>query len=276
MKDMITHHTLTRAGCTLHYWLSGPEEGPVVVLTHGATIDHRTFEPQVPVLAQQYRVVTWDVRGHGLSQPLTPGFTLRQAVDDLLTILDHHDYRNITLIGQSMGGNISQELLFLHSERVTALVILDSACNTLKLSMLERWTMPLWLTLLRLYPYPLLKWQAVRGSSISPPVRSYLREVVGSFSKADFISILNATADCLHYEPDYRITCPLLLVRGEHDHLGNFKTAMPRWAARDPHSRYVVVPNAGHCSNQDNPEFVNRLLLEFLESVSTGSAIERA
>jgi pimeloyl-ACP methyl ester carboxylesterase len=240
-----------------------------VALTHGATIDHRTFEPQVAVLAQRYRVLTWDVRGHGLSQPLTSDFTLRQAADDLLAILDHQGYRKVTLVGQSMGGNIAQELLFLHPERVTALVILDSACNTLKLSKLEQWIMRMSPMLFRLYPYSLLKWQSIHSSSISPSIRKYLSKVVRAHSKASFVAILAATGSGLHYEPDYRITCPLLLARGEHDHLGNFKTAMPRWAKRDPQSRYVVVPNAGHASNQDNPEFVNKLLLEFLAEVYT-------
>lgn len=267
MESIVSHHTLTHAGCTLHYWLNGPEQGPVVVLTHGATIDHRTFEPQVPLLAQRYRVLTWDVRGHGLSQPLTPDFTVRQAAGDLLAILDHHGYKNAALVGQSMGGNIAQELYFLHPERVTALVILDSACNTLKLSGLEQWAMRISPALFRLYPYSMLKWQSIHSSSISPSVRAYLSEATGAHSKASFVAILTATGGALHYEPDYRITCPLLLVRGEHDHLGNFASAMPRWAERDPHSRYVVVPNAGHCSNQDNPAFVNKLLLEFLEEV---------
>lgn len=272
MESTTAHYTLIRAGCTLHYWLSGPEDGPVVVLTHGAMIDHRTFAPQVPVLAQRYRILIWDVRGHGLSQPLTPDFTMRQAVDDLLAILDNLDYRKVTLVGQSMGGNIAQEFLFLYPERVTALVILDSACNTLKLSGLEQWALRIAPTLLRLYPYSLLKWQSVHSSSISPVVRAYLSEAIGVHSKASLVAIIVAAGGGLHYEPNYRITCPLLLVCGEHDHLGNFKSAMPRWAERDPHSRYVVVPTAGHCSNQDNPAFVNKLLLEFLTGVYAASS----
>ena len=39
----------------------------------------------------------------------------------------------------------------------------------------------------------------------------------------------------------------------------------PDWAARDPESRYIVIPGAGHNANQDNPTFFNRLLLEFLD-----------
>jgi pimeloyl-ACP methyl ester carboxylesterase len=76
--------------------------------------------------------------------------------------------------------------------------------------------------------------------------------------------VLTAAANSLHEEPNYRIMKPLLLVHGERDNLGNIKKDAPKWAARDPHCHYVVIPDAGHCSNQDNPEFFNRTLLEWL------------
>ena len=80
-------HILERDGCPIHYWLSGPVHRPLVVLTHGATVDHHTFDVQIPVLSQDYRVLTWDVRGHGLSQPIGKAFSIRAAVEDLLAIL---------------------------------------------------------------------------------------------------------------------------------------------------------------------------------------------
>jgi pimeloyl-ACP methyl ester carboxylesterase len=60
-----TQLVLEREGCTLHYWLAGPKDRPLVVLTHGATMDHRMFVAQVAALAPHHRVLTWDVRGRG-------------------------------------------------------------------------------------------------------------------------------------------------------------------------------------------------------------------
>ncbi len=259
---------LERKGCPLHYWLTGKEDGPLVVFTHGALVDHRTFEPQIAVVAQYYRVLTWDVRGHGLSQPMGAPFTIREAVEDLVALLDRLGYQQAILVGQSMGGNMAQEMIFLHPERVTALIDIDSTCNTLKLSTSERAMLRLARPLFYLYPYESLKKQSAQQSAVKPEVRQYLYEAMSQLSKDDFITIMMGTSLCLHYEPGYTITQPLLLLRGEHDQLGNIKTAMPRWAARDTQSQYVVVPDAGHCSNQDNPEFVNKLLLEFLQKVS--------
>jgi 3-oxoadipate enol-lactonase len=53
----ITQHILERDGCTFHYWLAGPEDRPLVVLTHGATMDYRMFVAQVEMLAPHYRAL---------------------------------------------------------------------------------------------------------------------------------------------------------------------------------------------------------------------------
>src|SRR6185369_15782715 len=100
----------------------------------GATLDHRSFDEQVKLLESDYRVLNWDVRGHGLSQPLGGAFSLKDCADDLLAILDEAGYQQAVFVGLSMGGNITQELVFAQPERVTALVLLDCACNTLHLS----------------------------------------------------------------------------------------------------------------------------------------------
>jgi len=56
---------ITREGCTLRFWLTGSVERPLIVFTHGAAIDHREWRDTLPLVAQDYRVLYWDVRGHG-------------------------------------------------------------------------------------------------------------------------------------------------------------------------------------------------------------------
>ena len=103
-------HTLTRQGCPLHYWLDGQPDKPLLVMTHGATLDHRMFAEQVSALKDDYRLLTWDMRGHGDSQPMGNAFTVPTAVDDLLAILDDVGAENAIFLGQSTGGYVVQEL----------------------------------------------------------------------------------------------------------------------------------------------------------------------
>jgi pimeloyl-ACP methyl ester carboxylesterase len=254
-------------GCALHYCLRGSHAGPLVVLTHGAAMDHHAFDLQLAALVPTCRVLTWDVRGHGLSRPARTGFSIGRAVDDILALLDHLGAAQAIFVGHSMGGNISQEVVFRAPERVRALVACGCTCNTLKLSGLERLQVGVLAPLLRLYPYELLKRQSARVSAVKPDVQQYLYEVFGHLSKAEFVQILDATAACLHYEPGYRITHPLLLTHGEHDRTGNIRMVASDWANRDPHCHYQVIPAAGHLAQLDNAAAFNQVLLAFLESL---------
>ena len=89
MNSPVTEHILERQGAPLHYWIEGPEDCPVVICTHGATVDHRMFVAQLSALTPKYRVLTWDVRGHGLSRPLGTRFSFDDCIDDLLAIMQH-------------------------------------------------------------------------------------------------------------------------------------------------------------------------------------------
>src|SRR5919206_988804 len=121
---------LVRPGATVAYWVSGPERAPVVVLLHGATLDHQAWQAQVDELARRYRVVVPDLRGHGEST-LDGAFRFDDAVDDVAALLDEVDRgAPLVLVGLSLGGNIAQEIVHRDPDRVDALVVADSTCNT--------------------------------------------------------------------------------------------------------------------------------------------------
>ena len=257
---------LERSGSRIHYWLSGPEEGHLVAFTPGATMDHRMFDSQVSaVVGAGYRALTWDPRGHGLSKPIGDGFSVEGASEDLLAILDRLGATRAFLVGQSLGGNVAQELVFRHPERVLALVVIGCTCNTIlpsRLGLLVLKASPL---VFRLWPYSDLKRRTATSVFARPDVQEYAREAMARVSRKEFLAIWDAAAHTLHEEPGYRIERPLLITHGEQDRLGNIAKIAPDWAARDPNSRYVIVPGAGHNANQDNPAFFDRLLLEFLD-----------
>jgi len=255
---------IIREGCTLHFWLSGPVERPLVVFTHGAGIDHREWESTLPVVANEYRVLCWDVRGHGQSRPTGSPFTLARATDDLLALLDAVGEQQAVLVGHSMGGNISQEAIFRAPGRVRAAVLLGCTCNTQKLSLLERAIVPLVDPLLKMYPYKLLLRQSANLYSEHPEVRAYLYEAFGQMSPADFKAVVPQLFRDLHEESGYQIPVPFLLLHGEHDSSGNIRALAPAWARAEPRCEYKVIPDAGHVANMDNPEVFNRLLLDFL------------
>jgi 3-oxoadipate enol-lactonase len=263
---MLTEYTLERPGCTIHYWLGGREDRPLVALLHGATMDHRMFDSQLEALAEHYRVLSWDNRGHGASRPLTGNFHLEDCADDLVALLDHLGVEKAVLVGQSMGGMIAQHIYLRAPERVRAIVIIGSVNITFPFAKWEVWALKLSLPLFNLWPYGSFARTVAKSTAIKPEVQKYALETINQLSHEEFLTIWRAVSIAVDEKgiPDHRIRVPLLLTHGDHDNTGSIRKQAPSWAAQEPDVQYVVIPDAGHNANQDNPAFFNRVLLEFL------------
>jgi pimeloyl-ACP methyl ester carboxylesterase len=260
---------LDREGCRLHYWLAGPDDRPLVMLTHGMALDHRMFDQQVAALAGDYRVLTWDLRGHGQSQPAGAPFTIARALGDLLAILDQVGVQQAAFVGHSLGGIIAQELAFRAPDRVSALAAYGCSCVTLPLARPAARALrlaSLAMDLLKHIPHwPLLRLGAAQ-MAVRPEVRAQAAAMASHVSQPVFLDVIAALAASRHGEPGYRMPQPLLLLYGEHDRFGRPQRAMRAWAARDRQAQLAAIPNAGHNANQDNPTEFNQRLRAFLSA----------
>ena len=271
LKELeLQEQVLERKGCQLHYWAGGIEGQPLVVFSHGAGVDHRSFNAQVEEVAQKYRVLTWDVRGHGLSQPVGEPFSIPLAVEDLLAILDVEGCKKAIFVGHSNGSYITQELAFRHPEMVQALVIADGTCITWHRTAFDRWILKSSNGLLVLLPFETLKKFGLPYFSSRKEVQDYIYEAFSMLTKSTFLAIWSGVSTCLHDEPGYKITQPMLLVHGDKDQTGDIRKIAPRWAAATPNCRYEVIPNALHLAPMDNPGFFNHLLMDFLAQWAKG------
>jgi pimeloyl-ACP methyl ester carboxylesterase len=120
--NMVRPHELVRADTTLRYWIQGVEDSPTLVFLHGATLDHRSWDPQVRALRRRYRIVTVDLRGHGLST-LDGRFDFGSALEDVMALLHRLRATPLVLVGLSLGGNIAQEIVYRAPELVDALIV---------------------------------------------------------------------------------------------------------------------------------------------------------
>ena len=259
-----SQHILEREGCQIHYWLTGPTNGALIVFTHGAALDHHMFQYQIPALAPHYRVLLWDVRGHGLSQPMGEEFGIPYAVDDLIAILDQLGYDQAVFIGHSMGGVITQELVFRYPERVRAMGIIGSVCTTMPITPIDISLMLM--TTGTIYFFPLCLQRIIISSTtaLTAQAQNYTYNTIRRTSHRTLTTIWRSLSLCYHYEHNYVIEQPLLLTHGQFDTWGNVQLVAPLWAQRDPQSHYAIIPLAGHNANQDNPAFFNAVLLDFL------------
>jgi 3-oxoadipate enol-lactonase len=257
----LSENILERNGCPIHYWTGGKADAPLVVLTHGATIDHHEWDATLPILGDRFRILTWDIRGHGLSRPVA--FDLADAVADLLALLDRLEIQAAVLVGHSMGGNLHQEFAYLHPERVKALVMLDCTWNFMQLTASDKFWLKAANPIFKLYPYRTLIDQSVAASAISKDAQELMRKAMQQLSKDEFVQVLMNSTQCLRYEPDYKITKPLLLMMADQEATGNIHKAMPLWA-RHEGVELVIIPNAKHAANLDQPDFFHVRLMDFL------------
>ena len=229
---------LVRPDATIAYWVSGPERAPVVVLLHGATLDHHAWDAQVDALTPRYRVVVPDLRGHGEST-LEGAFRFDDAVDDVAALLDEVDDGRAGRARRPEPGRQHRpgDRAPRRPTGCDALVVADSTCNTAARHPLAA---------------PLDDRHAVgdgagrRASGScstrrpSPsaarrraPVRPG-RQRGPHDPRGPADPSVVAGPGALHPDPDYRLPVPTLLLHGADDRVGDIVAGSREWAARDP------------------------------------------
>jgi len=260
-----TAATFERAGSRIHYWTSGGDDGPTVICIHGVTLDHGTWDGQVPALLDAgYRVITWDLRGHGASRPMGEGLSIHLATQDLKALLDKTEVARSVLVGQSFGGSVAQEFLRLYPDRVSALVLVGAPELGHRYPLQHRLfgrTRPL---VLRLWPERHLRRTIPAFMSAKPEVQRYVAEANQALSKADFVAVTRAALEgMLGYDRAEELDVPVLLTHGENE--AAWLVGMLRsWAASDALVTCHPVPGAGHLANHDSPTAFNETLIGFL------------
>src|SRR4051812_5531909 len=264
MKQRARRGTLVRPDATIHYEITGPAGAPTVVLLHGSTLDRHSWDRQVEVLRSDYRVVVPDLRGHGEST-LEGRFGFDAAVEDVLALLDEVGGERVALVGLSLGGNIAQEVVYRRPDAVEALVVADATCNTAPRGPLEVPMSMGYLAASAVTPRARYLEQAVAVTARDEAGRQYVRDVNEGRSVSEIVQILGSLiGEALPPDAGYRLPVPTLLVHGDGDRVGDIADSTGAWAAREPLAAVVVVPEAGHASNQDNPEVFNAALTAFL------------
>ena len=117
---------MNRSATGTAYDLYGPPDAPVLVLIHGLGLTRGMWDDVVPVLARDYRVLRYDLCGHGdsVAPQTTPSLTVLS--EQLARLLDELAIAYATIIGFSLGGMINRRFAIDHPSRVSALVILNS------------------------------------------------------------------------------------------------------------------------------------------------------
>ena len=110
------------------YTDEGPDEVPVIIFIHGFPLNKSMWNKQIEALKDNYRVIAYDIRGHGDSEAGNEEFSIELFVSDLLFLMDVMKIDKASLCGLSMGGYIALNAIENHPEQFDALVLSDTHC----------------------------------------------------------------------------------------------------------------------------------------------------
>ena len=113
----------------VHEWSGTGGTRKTVIGVHGLTANHKCWEPMAEVLAPDYRLIAYDLRGRGNSDKPATGYSLAAHGRDLAALLDHFGVRSTVLMGHSLGAAIALRFAVDHPGRVRRLVLIDGGLD---------------------------------------------------------------------------------------------------------------------------------------------------
>ncbi len=264
-----SEHTLETGSGVIHYWVSKVLPGrPCLVFLPGLTADHHLFDRQVRAFGKTCNILTWDAPGHGASRPFALDFTLMDKAAWLREILDKEGISRPVLVGQSMGGYVSQCFLEKYPGEAAAFVSIDSApLKRRYVTGAEIWLLKRTEPMLRAFPWETLKDLGVDGCSKTTYGRALMRSFVDSYSRDEYCRLsghgFGMLAEAMEADLPYAIDCPVILICGTRDEAGSAKSYNRRWARKEGLPIFWIE-GAGHNSNTDRPARVNTIIRDFL------------
>jgi 3-oxoadipate enol-lactonase len=249
----------------VHHLVEGPREAPALVLINSLGSNLAMWEPQIDELAGPFRVVRFDLRGHGAS-PVPPGpYALADLGADVVALLDRLEIERAHVAGVSLGGMTAMWLAIHAPERMQRLVL---CCTSAKLGPPESWAQRARLVREQgtgaVADAVVARWLTPGYAARHPELRTRLRAMIAA-TPAEGYAGCCAAIEHMDLEPELeRITAPTLVIAGADD-----PSTPPdhgaRIAARVPGARMAVVPDSAHLANIQQAGEVSSLILRHLQ-----------
>ena len=258
-------------GVEIHYALDGPPGAPVVTLSHSIAADLTMWDPTVPALTPRYRVLRYDIRGHGGSEAPPGEYTLEALAEDARALLRALGIARTHWVGLSLGGMIGQALALSAPEALAGLVLCDTASG------MPPEMKPVWNERIAMvegqggtggFDDVLARWFTPGFAQANPGVVATTLAMIARTSPRGFAGCAAAIRDLDFTERLAAIRVPTLLIVGEQDE-ATPPIASQFMQALIKDAELVILPSAAHLSNVEQPEAFNRALTAFLARIDT-------
>jgi 3-oxoadipate enol-lactonase len=256
---------------TISYYDEGEKHKPVLIFVHGFPFSKQMWIMQLLALRDDYRVIAYDIRGHGYADMGKVDFSIELFVSDLIGFMDALSIDKATICGLSMGGYIALNAIINHRERFTALILCDTNCiadsqeakekriQTIE-NIMEKGVAAFANEMIKSlfhadsFATKTNEIETVRSMIVKTSEQSLSKTLVA-------LSMRNETCSRIH-----EIKVPVLILVGEGDVITPPDAAM-KMHEKITSSDLVILPLAGHVSNLENPTEFNHQINVFLSKV---------
>jgi 3-oxoadipate enol-lactonase len=260
------------ADSKIYYETTG--EGPAVIFLHGGFLDHRMWKKQVAALAGNFRVITLDMRGHGLTVDGDSSYFMYEGVH---VLMDSLKLKKATIVGLSLGAVAAVDFALQYPQYTDKLILAGPGINRLTTAFAEDSNM--FQNARYMEDAIVNKKDTALGAEYF--VRSWYDGPDRKPAETDTIeraevfnmALANMRSHRLQYwtrfaEPPAiaflkNIKAPTLIICGEQDQYRIFKNKDTLTAAI-PHTQTVMIPGTAHMSNMEKPLEFDKALKDFL------------
>jgi 3-oxoadipate enol-lactonase len=247
----------------LYYESTG--EGQPVLLIHGLGSSTRDWEPQTAAFSTHYRVVAFDVRGHGQSDKPPGPYSIPLFTADTVELIRSLGIGPSHVVGISMGGMIAFQLAVDTPDLVKNLVIVNSGPEMIVRTLRERLNVLQRSLLIQVFG--MRKIGEVLSSRLFPkPEQEPIRQMfVARWSENDRRAYIESFRGLLGWSVSDRlhsIICPTLVIASDEDYTP--VSTKEKYIERLPRAELIVIEDARHAVTAERPEEFNKVVLDFL------------
>jgi len=249
-------------GIEINYEVSGKEGAPWLVLSHSLACSVRMWDPQVEAFQSKFRILNYDMRGHGATTAPQGPYSLDMLADDVLALAKKLSIQKGYYCGLSIGGMIGQTIAIRGGHPFTKMVLADTT-HTQPPEAIKQWEDRIAIAkskgMAALVDSTMERWFTApnRGTPAAKKIAALIAATpaAGYIGCGQAIMKLNTTARLKD------IKLPVLAITGEQD---GAAPGTKYIGENVPGAKYVGIPNAAHIANVEQAEAFNRALREFL------------
>ena len=257
-------------GAEIAYRFDGPAQGRVVLMSNSLMSNYDMWDWTLPALADRYRVLRYDTRGHGRSSTPPGPYSIAMLADDAAGLLDALGIEAVHFVGLSMGGMIGQQLGARFPRRVLSLALCDTASEMPPRSLWEeRLAIARTQGVAGLAEGTIKRWFTEPFIQRAPGDIEKVRRMILGTPVEGYMACAGAVRDMAQTTMLLGIQAPTLILTGREDPACTVAQATVLHRMIDD-SQMIVLENAAHLSNIEQPQAFNAALRSFIDRVDDG------